>query len=203
MKLCFTCSCNWKTNLYWKYKKGPYINDADTEGKGRYNESKIFLDVVRGGRRGDCCSFRRPLSIFFTLQNATNRVQEFPVIFSSLSVSKRSAQPQQRIIFGMSVSCFMCFVWMFWCSELAKCFFLLWTFIWVYETTEIIFPWQQLKFQPIRNHDQITRHTAVWVALAQMTKYGYAISWQKINFPAEHNICFDTFRKSIEVFSVK
>ena len=123
MKLCFTCSCNWKTNLYWKYKKGPYINDADKERKGRYNESKIFLDVVRGGRRGDCCSFRRPLSIFFTLQNATNRVQEFPVIFSSLSVSKRSAQPQQRIIFGMSVSCFMCFVWMFWCSELAKCFF--------------------------------------------------------------------------------
>ena len=60
-----------------------------------------------------------------------------------------------------------------------------------------------IKFQPIRNHDQITRHTAVWIARAQMTKYGHAISRQKINFSAERNACFDTFRKSMEVFSAK
>ena len=73
----------------------------------------------------------------------------------------------------------------------------------MYETIEIIFPCQQLKFQPKGNHDQITRHTAVQIARAQMIKYGHAVNRQKINFPAERNVCFDTFQKSIEVFSTK
>ena len=123
-------------------------------------------------------------------------MQEFPLIFSNLSVRKQYPNHNYELhsawVFHVSVSGF----------RVGEGFFLLWIFIWVYETTEIIFPRQQLKFQPIRNHDQITCNTAVWTAFPQMIKYGRAISQQKINFPAQCNVCFDTFWKSIEVFSI-
>ena len=94
------------------------MSGTERGGDGGYNEFKIFLDVVRGAGREVAAVL--DVSIFFTLQNPTNSMHwSFQTSLSASSHPK----PQQRITFGMSVSCFMCFVWVFRHSELAKHFF--------------------------------------------------------------------------------
>ena len=171
-------------------------------GRRRVEWIKNFFRCWERGVGGGCCSFRPPY-LFFNLKKCKKEHARTSTDFFKPVCHQVVTLPSTMNYIRHESFVFHVFRVSVWHPKLAKHFFLLWTIIWLYETFDIIFLSQQLKFQPIRNHDEMIRHTAVWIARARMTKYGHAISRQKNNFPVERNVCFDTFWKSTEVFSVK